>query len=235
MTPSWFRDETQGVCSVLSWCLSTLSRAVYQDPDIYHQDDRLSAVDAIVIRHLFEKWVCCCFLSFLLSKSPVEMREESSGRSLCSRRLSSLCPGVPPSPPFPSQKIHHREILHLDEVRTGTYSRCFQCVGPVGSMLSVQFSSVAQSCLTPCNPMNHSMLGLPVHQKLPEFTQTHAHWAGDAIQPPHPLSSPSPPAPNPSHQQGLFQWVSSSHQVAKVLEFQLQHQFFQWILRVDFP
>ena len=131
-TPSWFRDETQGVCSVLSWRLSTFSRAMYQDADIYLLDDLLSAVDATVSRHLFEKWVCSCFLSFLLSKSPVEMKEESSGRSLCSRRLSSLCPGVPLSPPFPPQKIHCREILPNDEVRTGKYSRCFQCVGASG-------------------------------------------------------------------------------------------------------
>ena len=70
---------------------------------------------------------------------------------------------------------------------------------------SVQFSSVAQSCLTLCDPMNHSTPGVPVHHKLPEFTQTHAHRVGDAIQPSHPLSNPSPPAPNPSQHQGLFQ------------------------------
>ena len=83
---------------------------------------------------------------------------------------------------------------------------------------SVQFSSVAQSCLTYCNPTNHSTPGLPVHPQLPEFTQTLVHWVGDAIQPSHPLSSPSPPAPNPSQHQSLFQWVNSSHEVAKVLE-----------------
>ena len=98
---------------------------------------------------------------------------------------------------------------------------------------SVQFSSVIQLCLTLCNPMNHSMPGLPVHPQLPEFTQTHVRWVSDAIQPSHPLSSLSPPAPNPSQPQGFFQWVSSSHEVAKVLEFQLQHQFFQWTPRTD--
>ena len=87
-----------------------------------------------------------------------------------------------------------------------------------------QFSSVAQSCLTLCHPMNRSTPGLPVHDKLPEFTQTHAHRVGDAIQPSHPLSSPSPPVPNPCQHQGLFQWVNSSHEVAKVVEFQLQHE-----------
>ena len=85
----------------------------------------------------------------------------------------------------------------------------------------VQFSSVAQSCPTLCDPMNRSMPGLPVHHQLPEFTQTHVHWVGDAIQPSHPLSSPSPPARNPSQHQGLFQWVNSLHEVAKVLEFSL--------------
>ena len=74
--------------------------------------------------------------------------------------------------------------------------------------------------------MNRSTPGLPVHHQVPEFTQTHAHRVGDAIQPSHPLSSPSPPAPNPFQHQGHFQWVNSSHEVAKVLEFQLQHQSF---------
>ena len=96
------------------------------------------------------------------------------------------------------------------------------------TVYSVQFSSVAQSCPTLCDPMNHSMPGLPVHYQLPEPTHTHVH-------PSHPLSSPSPPAPNPSQHQSLFQWVNSSHdEVAKVLEFQLQHQSFQWIFRTDF-
>ena len=85
----------------------------------------------------------------------------------------------------------------------------------------LQFSSVAQSCPTLCYPMNRSTPGLPVHHQLPEFTQTHVHRVGDAIQPSHPLSSPSPPAPNPSQHQGLFQWVNSLHDVAKVLELQL--------------
>ena len=93
---------------------------------------------------------------------------------------------------------------------------------------SVQFSSVAQSCPILCDPMNCSMPGLPVHHQRPELTQTHVHWVSDAIQPSHPLSSPSPPAPNPSQHQGLFQWVNFLHEVAKVLEFQLQHQSFQW-------
>ena len=97
-------------------------------------------------------------------------------------------------------------------------------IDPGKRFSSVQFSSVAQSCPTLCDPMNHSTPGLPVHHQLPESTQTHAHQVGDATQPSHPLLSPSPPSPNPSQHQGLFQWVNSLHQVAKVLEFQLQHQ-----------
>ena len=84
-----------------------------------------------------------------------------------------------------------------------------------------QFSSVAQSCPTLCDPMNCSTPGLPVHHQLPEFTQTHVHQVSDAIQPSHPLSSPSPSAFNLSQHQGLFKRVSSSHQVAKILAFQL--------------
>ena len=95
------------------------------------------------------------------------------------------------------------------------------------------FSSVAQSCQTLWDPMNCSMPGLPVHHQFPEFTQTHVHQVRDAIQPSHPLSSPSPLAPNPSQHQGLFQWVNSSHEVAKVLQFQPQHQSFQWTPRTD--
>ena len=95
-------------------------------------------------------------------------------------------------------------------------------------------SSVAQPCPTLCDPVDCSTTGLPAHHQLPEFTQTHVHWVGDAIQPSHPLSSPSPPAFSLSQHQALFQWVSSSHQVAKILEFQLQHQSFQWIVRTCF-
>ena len=86
---------------------------------------------------------------------------------------------------------------------------------------SDQIRSVTQLCPTLCNPMNRSMPGLPVHHQLPEFIQTHVRGVSDAIQPSHPLSSPSPPAPNPSQHQSLFQWVNSSHEVAKVLEIQL--------------
>ena len=110
---------------------------------------------------------------------------------------------------FPSQELNQslpncRLILYQL-----SYSKVFE-------RLSV--SSVTQSCLTLCDPMNRSKPGLPVHHKLPEFTHTHAHRISDAIQPSHPLPSPSPPAPNHSQHQSLFQWIKSSHEVAKVLE-----------------
>ena len=97
---------------------------------------------------------------------------------------------------------------------------------------SVQFSSVPQSCLTLCNPMGCSTTGILVHQPL-ELAQTHVHRVDDAIQPSHPLSSPSPPAFNLCQHQGLFQWVSSLNQVAKVLALQLQPQSFQWIFSIQ--
>ena len=105
--------------------------------------------------------------------------------------------------------------------------------GPATSPSRSQFSSVGQSCPTLCNPMDCRAPGLPVHHQLLEFTQNHVHWVGDAIQPSHPLSCPSPPTFNLSQHQGLSKWVSSLHQVARVLEFQLQHQSFQWMFRTD--
>ena len=109
----------------------------------------------------------------------------------------------------------------------------FLTTEPWAKSHSQRFSSFAQLCLTVCNPMDCNMPGLSVHHQLPEFMQTHVHWVGDAIQASYPLSSPSH-AFNLSQHQGLFQGASSSHQVAKVLEFQLQHQSFQWIFRTDF-
>ena len=95
----------------------------------------------------------------------------------------------------------------------------------------LQFSSVQS--LSPVRLMNPSRPGLPVHHQLPELTQSHVHQISDAIQPSHPLSSPSPPAPNPSQHQSLSQWVNSLHEVAKVLEFQLQHHSLQRNARAD--
>ena len=97
-----------------------------------------------------------------------------------------------------------------------------------------QFSSVSQSCPTLCDPTDCSIPGFPAHQQLLELAHTHAHPVSDAIQPSHPLSSPSPPTFNLSQHQDLLKWVNSSHQVAVGLEFQLQNQSFQWIFRTDF-
>ena len=99
--------------------------------------------------------------------------------------------------------------------------------------IEMSASSLAQSCPTLCNSMDCSTPGLHVHHHLPEFTQTHVHRVVDTIQPSHALSTPSPPALNLSQHQGPFKWVSSSHQVTKILEFQLQHQSFQWTPRTD--
>ena len=110
---------------------------------------------------------------------------------------------------------------------------------PEGTLFSVthakalSVSQFTQSCPTLGNPKDCSTPGFPVHHQLLELAQTHVHWVSDAIKPSHPLSSPSLPAFNLSQNWYLFQWVSSSHQVAKVLEFQLQHQSFQWTPRTD--
>ena len=107
----------------------------------------------------------------------------------------------------------------------------------LNEVTSLFWGSVDFSCSVVSNSLHLidcSRPGLPVHCPLLEFTQTYVHWVGDAIQPSHPLSSPSPPTFNLSQNQGLFKWVSSSHQVAKVLEFELQHQSFQWIFRTNF-
>ena len=105
----------------------------------------------------------------------------------------------------------------------------YSLLADAAAIASVQFSSVAQSCPTLCDPMNRSTPGLPVPHQLPEFTQTHVHRVSDAIQPSHPLSSPSPPAPNSSKHQSLFQWVNCSHEVAKVLEFPDPTQPVSWL------
>ena len=118
--------------------------------------------------------------------------------------------------------IHNRKNLEITQYPSSVIPLCH-------GISSVQFScSVVSDSFW---PMNHSTPGLSVHHQLLESTKTYVHWVGDAIQPSHPLSSPSPPVLNLSQHQDLFKWVSSSHQVAKVLEFQLQHQSFQWTPR----
>ena len=138
-------------------------------------------------------------------------RKDASGKSLSVQTRQVLC-----------SHLLHWSDFRIEETEIQWKERsCYRS----------QFSSVAQLCPPLCNPMDWSTPGFPVQHQLPELVQTHIHWVGDAIQPSHPLSSPSPPAFNLSQHQGLFQWVSSSHQVAKVLE--LQHQFFQWKFWVD--
>ena len=123
----------------------------------------------------------------------------------CCCSVAQLCPTLCDlmdcsTPGFPV--LHH--LLELTQILVQRVLHCFiPCTQ--NHECSVQFSSVAQSCLTLCDPMNRSTPGLPVHHQLLEFTQTHIHRVGDAIQPSHPLSSPSPPAPNPSQHQSLFQ------------------------------
>ena len=133
---------------------------------------------------------------------------------------------------FPTQRLNwhllcllHWQVSSLPLVPPGKLhvSVCMCVCVCVCVFSSVQLLSRVQLC----DPMNHSMPGLPFHHQLPEFTQTHVHRVSDVIQPSHPLSSPSPPAPNPSQHQSLFKCISSSHEMAKVLEFQLQHQSFQ--------
>ena len=132
---------------------------------------------------------------------------------------------------LPTQGSNQVSLSYLTPITPGCGCICLLNINLIGQSVS----SVAQSCPTLCDPMNHSTPGLPIHHQLLEFTQTHVHGVGDAIQPSHPLLSPSPPVPNPSQHQSLFQWVSFLHQVAKVLEFQLQRQSFQWTPRTDIP
>ena len=127
----------------------------------------------------------------------------------------------------------YQELLFQLIIIPSSVSSFSECSLPNLTFSSVQFSSVTLSCPTLCDSMNCSTSGPSVHHQLLESTQTPVHWVGDAIQPSHPLLSPSPPAFNLSQHQGLFKWVSSSHQVAKVLEFQLQHLSFQWTPRTD--
>ena len=124
--------------------------------------------------------------------------------------------------------LRHFSLCWASEILAG-WMDC-----PPSSGCSSGCCSVAQSCPTLCNPMDCSTPGFPVLHNLPEFAQTPVHWVSDAIQPSHYLLSPSPPAFNLSQHQNLFQWVGPSHQLARVLELQLQYQSFQWIFKTDF-
>ena len=157
-------------------------------------------------------WVVCqCKFTFGLGKKWVMLMAETA----CEGRQECLVAGQTWAGPTPSW------MGSPFPAWPGPWWREHAPRAPFLWFGSDQIRSVAQSCPTLCNSMNRSMPGLPVHHQLPEFTQTHVHRVGDAIQPSHPLSSPSPPTPNPSQHQSLFQWVNSLHEVPKVLEFQL--------------
>ena len=132
-----------------------------------------------------------CHLSHRLTTPFIGVKLSRTGNTAIEKGHSELF--VIPSKEHPGLISFRMDWLDLLAVQ-----------GPLKIVYSVQFSSVTQSCLTLCNAMNHSTPGLPVHRQLPEFTETHVHWVNDAIQPSHPLSSPSPPAPNPSQHQSLF-------------------------------
>ena len=154
----------------------------------------------------------------------------SSSSTLPFHQRALLSPWAAPPNSLLSQPLATTDV-HSDFIDLPLPKVSYKWNHIMCGLLCIQFSSVTQSCPTLCNSMNCNTSGLPVHHKLPESTQTHVHWVGDDIQLYHPLSPPSPPPLNLSQHQGLFQWVNSSHQVAKVLEF--QHQSFQWTPRTD--
>ena len=137
--------------------------------------------------------------------------------------------------------LRHRNIWCNYVGKLGEWKNLLQkndYIGQVKGQTSIDcvagnvLSSITQLCLTLCDPMDCSTPGFPAHHELPELTQTHLHWVSDTIQPSHPLFSPAPPTFSISQHQGLFKWVTFSHQVAKILEF--HHQSFQWVFRTDF-
>ena len=155
--------------------------------------------------------------------------------TMLSNHLILCCPLLLLTSIYPSIGVFTSELaVHIRWPKYWSFSFSLLYGLTLTSVHDYQFSSVTQSCLTLWDPMDCSTPGFPVHHQLLELIKTHVHWVGDAIQPSHPLSSPFPPAFNLSQHQGLFQWVSSSHQVVKVLELQLQHQSFQWIFRTEF-
>ena len=180
---------------------------------------------------------------FLMKASPEES-ELHSHSNLFRGGLALLCVwGI-----FCSKNVFRRTAESLTYLWTWQYSchistlkwdmlkkevEKYWKVGIKGNISCPCCCSVAQSCPPLCDPMNCSTPGFPVLHHLPEFAQTHVHWVSGAIQPLHPLS-PLSLALNLSHRQGLFQWLSSSHQVVNILELQLRHQSFHWIFRVDF-
>ena len=150
--------------------------------------------------------------------------------------LWSLAPiyGQPSTCELDSSSFHLLRVIKFSNLSVPLLHQFFSCCITLIINTNILFRSVAQSYLTLYDTIYYSVPGLPVHHQLPELTQIHVHWVSDSFQPSHPLSSPSLSVFNLSQHQGLFQWVSSLHQVAKVLAFQLQHQSFQWIFRTYF-
>ena len=154
------------------------------------------------------------------------MEQENQSTSDSMRISLSCVPGILNKMCFPGGQHLKLKAVFFERFYSNHTTSSLHCY-----IVSVKFSySVVSDSLS---PHRLQRTRLPYHQ-LPELAQTHVHQASDAIQPSHPLSSPSPPAFNHSQHQGLSQWVSSSHQVAKVLEFQLQHQSIQWLFRTEF-
>ena len=170
---------------------------------------------------------CCC--SWIQGKS--DMASFSKGRPIHLSTIKEIVLGLPwwPSGRESAWQCRVRSLDWEDSTFLGASRPELLNLCSQFSSVQFSFSVVSDSC----NPMNCRMPGLPVHHKLSEPTQTHGCWVSDTIPASHPLSSPSPPALNLSQNQSLFKWVSSLHQVAKVLEFQLQHQSFQWTPRTD--
>ena len=197
----------------VSVCMFTYVRFVsYRSNHFDHREVNLSKRELLLSCMCVENWVRTTVI--LLKSQKLSFGKILTSENLCFLiyKLRLEC--------FPKLAVKIKSY-YLDEVPLSSGSlRLRDLLGQDDGDHSVQFSSVTHSCPTLCDPMNHSTPGLPVHHQLPEFTQTHVR-VSDAIQPSHPLLSPSPPAPNPSHHQGLFQWVNSLHEVAKVLEFQL--------------
>ena len=168
------------------------------------------------IRLFATPWTAARHTSLSITNSQSLLRLMSIKLVMPSNCLILFCPLLLLPSVFPSLRFFSKEsVLRISPQRHGKLQMRTKNTLKGGvtrqNCRGSQFSSVTQSCPTLCNPMNHSMPGLPVHRQLPESTQTHVHRVGDAVQPFHPLSSPSPPALNLSQHQGLFQWVSSSH------------------------
>ena len=225
-----FTSRELNFCFFIAWKLLSVSHTaptrmeVPPKPEeslscLIHMYSLLHVSYLVNIKDSLNEWICfqLCWLSWLSSSSP--------------RNL--MC--------HPDGDLHfNRGYLRKADTNAGGQSPIGECLGlrrghfsrGWRSYLNV-FSSVTQLCPTLCNAKDCSTPGFPGHHQHLELAQTRVHQVGDTIQPSHPLSSPSLPAHLSQHQ-GLFQWISSLHQVAEVLEFQLQHQSFQWIFRTEF-